>query len=279
MVKDSVAKAADNNPLLAEQRLSIVTQLALWADLIGHDLDAGSLFTPEFIDRFVTEGCAHLSDGTRLNYRSQLWKIGAAVAGAKLFPPRSVPLKRSDLSDPYSQDEVIELVSWSRGLSTEHMRRNCRVLLALALGAGLKKQQITRLVGTDVQHDEGDVLVRVLGDCGQLDRIVPVHHLWADEVLQLAEESGKRPLFRPDRRRIARGDISNFIQTCSGQGLPKFNVQRLRITWIVGHLTAGTHLSALVEASGVAAIQLVKYLDYVDPLDDAQARRMMVGRA
>ena len=66
--------------------LSVVGQLALWADRIGHRVDAESLFTPELIDRFITEGCPHLSDGTRLNYRSQLWRVGAAVVGPHALP-------------------------------------------------------------------------------------------------------------------------------------------------------------------------------------------------
>ena len=98
-------------------------------------------------------------------------------------------------------------------------------------------------------------------------RSVPVHRLWADEVLELAEESGPRPFYMPDRTRITRRDILGFIERCSGEGLPKFNVQRLRITWIVGHLSAGTPLSALVRASGVGVGQLGKYLRFVAPVE------------
>ncbi len=277
VVKDAVTKVGFTDPELARKSMSVVGQLAVWADRIGHPVDADALFTPEFIDRFITEGCTHLSDGTRLNYRSQLWQVGAAMVGHTLFPPRSAALRTSDLLPPYSPAEVTELVSWSQGLPTASMRRDSWALLALGLGTGMRAEEITRAVGTDISVEDGIVLVQVLGTGGRIDRVVPVHHLWADQVLQVAEESGARPFFRSDRTRILRNDIVGFIRRCSIDETPKFTVQRLRVTWLVGHLGAGTHLHALERASGVAVGQLVKYLSFAAPIDEAEARRFMAG--
>jgi integrase len=279
VVRDAVTKAPLNDHSLANKRMTIVTQLALWADQIGHPVDATSLFNPEFIDRFIAEGCAHLSQGTRLNYRGQLWRIGGAVVGHDLFPLRSVPLRRSDLVAPYSSDEVTELVSWSGGLPTSSMRRNSRALIALGLGTGMRAEEVLRAVGTDVREEDGVILVDVLGKGGHVDRVVPVHRLWAKDVLEIATDSGVRPFFRPERTRILRRDIINFVGRCSGDGSAKFNVQQLRVTWIVSHLAAGTYLSALEQAAGVTAVQLVKYLVFVAPLEVARARRLLVGEA
>jgi hypothetical protein len=277
VVKESVTKVGFTDAQLAKKCLSVVAQLAVWADRIGQPVDTASLFTPEFIDRFAVEGCAHLSDGSRRNYRSQLWKVGGAVVGHKLFPPRSVPLRISDLTAPYSTAEIAELVSWSRGLPTESMRRDAWALVVLGLGAGLNSEEISRAVGTDVHEADGIVLVDVLAAGGRIARVVPVHRLWAAEVLGVARDSGERPYFRPDRTRILRGDILGFIRRCDTTGPPKFTPQRLRITWIVGHLSAGTHLAVLQEASGVAAVQLAKYLTFATPPETAQARRLLAG--
>jgi hypothetical protein len=273
-VKEAVTKAAPPDPQKANHQLSIVTQLAVWADRIGQPIEAKTLFHPEFLDRFITEGCAHLSHGTQLNYRTNLWRVGEAVLGGALFPPRALPLQRSSVASPYSAAEVTELVSWSRGLPTAHMRRNCRALLAIGLGAGLTSQEITSLVGTDIRVEDGVVLVAV---GGKMARSVPVQRKWADEVLGLAEESGSRPFYMPDRARITRRDILGFIERCSGEGVPKFNVQRLRISWIVGHLATGTPLSALVRASGVGVGQLGKYLSFVAPVSEGDYRRRLSG--
>ena len=277
VVTESVTKVGFSDAVLARKCLSIVGQLAVWAERIGHPVDTVSLFTPEFINRFITEGCTHLKPGTRTNYRSQLWQVGAAVVGHTLFPPRSACLRASDLLPPYSPAEVTELVSWSRGLPTASMRRDSWALLALGLGTGMRAEEITRAVGTDASVEDGIAVIQVIGTGGRVDRVVPIHHPWADHVLELAAESGPRPYFRTDRTRILRNDIVGFIRRCSIDEMPKFTVQRLRVTWLVGHLGAGTHLQAQERASGVAVGQLVKYLSFAAPLDEADARRMMAG--
>jgi hypothetical protein len=277
VVKDAVTKVGFTDTELARKSLSIVGQLALWADRIGHRVDTESLFTPELIDRFITEGCHHLSDGTRLNYRSLLWRVGAAVVGHTLFPPRSVPLPASPSWGPYSPAEITELVSWSRGLPTESMRRDSWALLTLGFGTGMRSEEISRAVGTDVREEDGIVLVDVLGAGGKVNRVVPVHHHWAGEVLEVARESGERPFFQPNRNGIHRNLFLSFIRRCSADGEPKFKVHRLRITWIVGHLSAGTHLVALEQASGVGVSQLVRYLKFATPPDAAQARLFLAG--
>jgi integrase len=246
--------------------------LAVWADVKGVPLELAVLFDPETIDRYIREGCSQLTIGTRMNYRSQLWKFGEAVIGPEHFPPHPLPLRRSPTNTPYSDDEVTDLVAWSRGLRTLHMRRNAQGLLAIGLGTGLSSQEVSRLAGTDVREEDGLVLVDVIGKHA---RTVPVLRIWAPRVLELAEESGAKAFFLPDRTQITRGHVTAFIGRCSDREEAAFNVQRLRITWMVTHLTAGTPLSALVRASGVTPAQLTKYLSFVPPLDDDLARRSL----
>jgi hypothetical protein len=274
VVKAAIQVAAPGDPQKANHQLSIVTQLAVWADRLGKSIEPEELFHPEFLDRFITEGCAHLSAGSRLNYRTNLWRVGEAVLGRSLFPPKPRGLQRSSVAAPYSVAQVTELVNWSHGLPTAHMRRNAQVLLALGLGAGLSSQELTSLVGSDIHSEDGVALIEVEG---KKARSVPVQRLWADEVLRLAEEAGPRPFFLPERSRITRRDVLGFIERCSGDGSPKFNVQQLRITWIVRHLAAGTTLSALVRAAGVGIGQLGKYLVFVDPVTEDEYRQQLFG--
>jgi len=258
-VRATVSAAQPGAPSIAGLQMTLMAQLAIWVDLVGQPLDPAVVLHPETIERFLVEGCTHLTEGSRINYRTHLRKVGAAVLGPDLFPPKSLPMQRSAVCVPYSQDEVAELVSWVRGLPTAHMRRNARALLAIGLGAGLQSEEIQRLVGTDVHPTGTGVVVEVIGDRG---RTVPVLPVWADEVTALAAESGARPFFAPERTRITRRDIIGFIQRCAVDDKARFNVQRLRVTWIVHHLSVGTHLLRLTEAAGVGGGQLVKYLDY-----------------
>jgi hypothetical protein len=258
-VRTAVTMADPETPFIAEHQLSVVAQLAAWADRLCIPLDPRVLFQPETLDRFLLEGAAHLSDGSRLNYGTHLWKVGAAMLGHDLFPSKPLPLKRSEPSAPYSSTEVIELVSWARGLPTAHMRRNARALLAIGLGVGLTSNEIQRLVGTDVRRVGNSVVVQVTG---KAPRDVPVLDLWAEEIWRPAQESGARPFFCPERRRITRRDVIGFIERCSGDDAARFNVQRLRVTWIVHHLSVGTHLLSFEAMAGVGAGQLVKYLRF-----------------
>ncbi len=235
VVTAAVAGEAPEKPNIARRHLTIATQLAVWADRIGVSLEHTVLFHPETIDRYIREGCAHLSIGSRMNYRSQLWKFGEAVIGPDHFPPHPLPLRRSPTNIPYSKAEVTGLVAWARGLRTDHMRRNAQALLAIGLGAGLSSQEVSRLAGSDVREEVGLVLVDVIG---QRARTVPVLRVWAPRVLELAEESGTDAFFLPGRTRITRGNIDAFIGRCSDHEDAAFNVQRLRITWMVTHLVS-----------------------------------------
>ena len=100
LVRDAVTEVAPEAPFRAINYLTVVAQLAVWADRIGIPLDPEVLFHPETIDRFLIEGCAHLTDGSRINYRTHLWKVGAAVLGQDLFPQRPLSLQRSAVLAP-----------------------------------------------------------------------------------------------------------------------------------------------------------------------------------
>jgi hypothetical protein len=275
LVKEAVATSTPRTVSRANDLLTVTAQLAVWAHRIGQPLDPEILFHPDTVDRFVTEGCAHLSEGSRLNYRTQLWKVGAAVLGPALYPPRPLPMRRSEVTAPYLEAQITEVVSWSQGLPTEAMRRNVQALLAIGLGAGLSAREVKRLVGTEVREEEGLVLVEVVGDNA---RTVPVRGQWAQGVLAFARESGPRPYFRPERLRITRGDILAFIDRCTEPDQDAmFSVQRLRVTWVVSHLAAGVPVGVLARGAGVGPGHLTKYLRFVPEPDELATRRLLSG--
>ena len=250
VVKEAVTRVGFTDAELARKCMSIVGQLALWADRIGHPIDLASLFTPELIDRFITEGVSiSARDPAQLPEPALAGGVSGRRPQAVSAPVRSV--KASDLWAPYSPAEITELVSWSRGLPTVSMRRDSWALLALGLGTGCR---VRRSPAPSAPMSEwrtasswstclGPAVSRPDGSRSPLGR----------EVLGLAEESAeRRSSAGPDR--IVRNDILGFIRRCSPDDSPRFSIQRLRVTWIVAHLTAGTHLTALQEAAGVGPV-------------------------
>ena len=272
VVRSSVEKAEPTCVYGARALLTTVTQLALWADTLGQPIEPSELFMPDVLDRFAQEGCSHLAPGTRLNYRRHLRAVGAAVLGPEHYPPRPLPLYRPDPLRPYTAREVTALTAWCRGLPTDRFRDNASGVVAIGFGAGLTSQEMCRLVGTDVAVDCDAVVVNLIG---RTARSVPVIDRWAEAVHARSLEVGSRPFLFPERTKVSRHQLPNFLERCPSGDAPELNTLRLRISWMVSHLSAGTHLSVIAEAAGVAAAQVAKYLPFAERLDSDEARRQL----
>ena len=268
LVRDSAEKAAPASAYRAGHLMTVATELALWIDKIGLPLEAGVVFHPDHIDRFILEACAHLAVGTQSNYRTQLRVIGALVLGAERFPLTPLPIPRVEPLKPYSATDIALLRSWGRGLPTESFRRGVAAILAFGLGTGITSAELTHLVGTDVAVVGDCALVRVTG---RRRREVPVLRHWANEVADLATAAGTGPVFAPRTR------VANFIAVCPDGDAPTLNPTRLRNTWIVGHISAGTHFVSLTEAAGVAPEAIARLARYAIAPDEGVAHRMLRG--
>ena len=276
VVRGAVERAEPRGPYSAATLLNVVAQFAIWADTRGQSIDPESLFDPELIDRFIVEGCRHLRKGSRLNYRTQLWKVGQAVRGETLFPDRPLSLGgKPDAKPPYTEQEIAALITWCAALPTLNLRRNCTAMLALGLGAGLTSVEMSKAVGTDVVQEEDGLLISVIGDSA---RCVTVVERWESRVRALGEEVGARPLLMPDRSSVRDWQMTNLVELAarSGRGgVPKLSPLRLRITWIVGRLAVGVPVLDVADSAGIAKDQICRYLSYVPRIDEAEARRLM----
>jgi hypothetical protein len=271
VVRASVEESVPRTRYSAQLLLTIVTELAIWVDTLGLPVEPRVLFHPDTVDRFATEGCAHLAPGTQLNYRTWLRRVGTALV-PDLYPPGPLPLPRSDPLGPYARWEISALEAWARGLPTARYRHNASVILSFGLGAGLTSQALSRLVGDDVTSGRDGVVVHLIGD---KPRDVPVLLRWEDPVAALAAEAGAGPIFLPERRGITRRQVPNFIARCPTGDAPRLHMNRLRNTWIVHHLSAGTHLGVVAEAAGVDASQLIKYQRFATIPQPSEARRLL----
>jgi hypothetical protein len=82
-------------------------------------------------------------------------------------------------------------------------------------------------------------------------------------------------LFRPTREKTHPNLISNFVDKTT-PGRVRANAQRMRSTWLVTHMTAGTPPKVLVEAAGVDSLEaLTRFLRFVPDVDPTAARRAM----
>jgi len=146
------------------------------------------------------------------------------------------------------------------------------MLLALGLGAGLSNAEIVEVRSCHLHVDDEGALIEVVGN---RPRVVPVLALWEQPLLDYAQARPLSPqqyLFRPLRTTVDDHTIGNFVDK-TRPGHVKPTAQRMRVTWIVTHLIAGTPLKPLIDAAGVDSLEaLTRYLKFIPGKDLSDVR-------
>lgn len=81
-------------------------------------------------------------------------------------------------------------------------------------------------------------------------------------------------VFGVSGREVHRNVLTRFTAKSTGTERPRSD--RLRATWLVRHLAAGTPMKALMQAAGVSKFEnLARYLQYIPELDTQQYRALL----
>ncbi len=276
-VRAAVRDATPHTVYGVKALLSTLAHFARWcSETAGLELDRAVVFDRYVIEEFIVKGCPGLNPASRGNRRSQLLRIAEALLGPVRAPSALTPLRASDPQRPYTEAEIASLRSWASGQGTAGRRRDAWTLLALGLGAGLAAEDIRFLTASMVRHDSHGVILDVPG---RHPRQVPVLDSWSEPVLAAAAAiAADRPLFRPDRGSGNKNFVGQFVHASNGAGR-KPSVQRLRVTWIVWHLNAGTPVVPVMEAAGVERLgALTRYVRFVKDVDADEARKRLQGQ-
>jgi len=218
----------------------VFTRLVAWAVGEGLALDREVVLDPDTVERFVIEGLA--DDRSRATYRSVLRRVGPQLTRTAPWEPRPDAVARRQVAPPYTVAELSRLRVAAEDQPTAGRCRAARALLALGAGAGLDGRWVTRVFAGDVSCEDGVVLVQV-GD--PAPRSVSVLAAWEAEVLDLAASAGTDALVGGcSKARNRAGSLAASLLV--GHGTPRFSAARLRSTWLVAHLAAGTRLPDLV---------------------------------
>jgi len=268
----SVADTVDALPYDTADLNSAATRLVSWCwESAGLPLERHIVFHRDTIARFISVGCPELKPASRGNLRSQLLRMSEILG--QPAPRRLTALPPSDPSAPYSPEELVSLRSWASGQSTAGRRANAAVLLALGAGAGLSASEIGKLRVADIQVDKLGVLVNVTGNRA---RSVPVLREWEDALIERAASMDpEKYAFRENHTTFYPNLVSNFVD----RGHParvRLTTQRLRATWIVRHLDAGTPVVALMEGAGVESLEaFTRYVRFTAPHSLAVSRSLL----
>lgn len=269
-VLDTTRLVAEHVPYPPDATRRAVAGLTLWAWLhAGLPLERDRLFRRDVIAHYVDVGCPQLNSAARGNRRSILFRVTETLDHAPHRPP---PLPPSDPTSPYSQGDIVSLLSWARGQTTPDRRRNAHALIALGLGAGASAQEIIDLTNNDVLRvDDATVDIHLPGP---RSRIVPMVSEWA-HILPHSPGPPGEFFFRPGRTMSYANAIANFVARGPTHGI-RPQSQRLRTTWIVRHLDAGTNVRTLTEAAGVESLEaLTRYIRFTKRLPDHERQHLL----
>ncbi len=275
-VRSAITDIEPVSPKMAKKALGAVTAFVHWAWLLGYELDRKVVFDRFAIEEFIAVGYPpNWSNGTRRNMRTQLFSVSQVLLGAEARIPRLNPLPGESPSKPYSKDEIIALRSWAKGQATLTRRRDAIVLLALGAGAGLKVEDFFPLRRRDIVEIGGAVVVNV---GGKRPRQVPVLAEWECELREaISTMSPDVYVFSQGRTGRNKNTVTNFVDRTSGVFKP--HTFRLRVTWLVHHLTVGTPVKPFLAAAGVySSDMLTRYLQFVPDVEANEARRLLRGQ-
>ena len=190
--------------------------------------------------------------GTR---RSALRRL-ATANGVKVVSTDVPGYKSKGPKKPYSTAEVAALWQCARTLKNPR-QVSLRALLVLGFGCGLSRDAL-RGVSAASAHRHGDVVhVRSSGHC------VPV---LPDYVEELDDVCRSRPTGQLIGHVYSKNLTQKHVEMVSGRsGVPELSADRLRATWIVHHLNAGTRLVDLVAWAGLCSCEALDgYLPFAD---------------
>lgn len=259
-IRDFVVLAArEAIPHLTYPEASVVNAIAHHVDwcvnVAGYTLTRETVFRRDVIGAAASVmPTTHSS--SRGRRRSLMLRVGEVLGVIARAKPLS-PLAAASPSAPYTTPEAYEVARWA--LSQRDDRElSARALVALGLGTGLPSREICAVRAADILL--GGAVVRVA------DRAVPALDEWQEELAEIAAlaVNTEAHLFRPG---IAwhKNMVTNFVATSMADGLQP-TVQRMRSTWLVEHLTAGTPMQDLLAAAGLRSMDaLVRYERFLPP--------------
>ncbi|QEE62452.1 phage integrase family protein [Salinibacterium sp. dk2585] len=254
----------------ARRVMSAVARLAIWTtDVACLPLERHIVFDGRHIDRYILHGAPTSNDyGLRrrrlqlMNVAAELHEFDEARRDAGATPPRQVYA-------PYTAAEVVRFRSQGSTRTTVLRRHNWMVLMALGAGCGLTTPEICGVTVTDINTASGTTRVSV---GGKHARTVVCLAEWEEEIASLVTSTLVRDYLFVASTGLPRTaiQVKGFIHDAAN-GRERFTVERLRSTWIVGHLQHGVPPVELINALGMTTFAtLQRFIPYIAGLDEEE---------
>lgn len=266
--RSAVSDFAPVNEDEAARYISAVAWLTMWSvEPGGLPLDRQIIFNAANRRRFLARGHTSRGAASKAGFSYLLERIAADLLTFDPARPGVRVPKRAEPFAPYSSAEISRFRSQTMTRSTALQRARWRALLALGAGLALSVTEIMQAQVSDVE-DNGDHLVMHVGGAR---RSVVCLADWESELRALLNDPEVDTFLypKPARPKNPSFQAKQFIAIAANHG-EGFQIERLRSTWIVTHVNAGTPLVPLMEALGVKSLSTLERLApfYTQPSDD-----------
>ncbi|WJY00408.1 MULTISPECIES: hypothetical protein [unclassified Curtobacterium] len=272
-VLDAAVATAAAASLDVDRVLVVAAPYVDWVvNVNGYPAATMVVFHPVMVRRYVTRSDVSWADTTRRTYRSLLMRASEALVGS--VPLEFAATSPQNTAAPYSDLDLHLLESWARGQATAARRRSAGVTLALCTGAGLKANELLQVRRRDITVDTDGVLITV----ARTGRVVPLLARFEPLLLESAADVATDNWVFGSPKRIKHGisTLTTFLYDTDRGNEPDPVTTRMRNTWLITHLIAGTNLRALMTAAGVTKFEhLDQLVAHVPALEDASYRRQL----
>lgn len=244
-IDSAVAAAVEATGIDARSLYPATVPFVLWCwRTRGTPLVRERIFRPQPVDEFVHLGMTGYLKGSRATHRAAL-RIMVEALNPATAHRGGFPIPRSAPTAPYSPSEIAALHSWALTRSTAQRRRDAMILLVLGLGAGLATRELLAVKTGDL--DLGAMSVTV---SASRPRVVPIATPWQASLVRLAGNlQAPGWAFRPGRQGINPRQVTDFLDRSGARR--DIRPSRMRATWLLGHLEAGTAPRELLRISGL----------------------------
>lgn len=260
-IRDSVVDAATRSGRPAEDLYPAVVPFVLWCwQTRGTPLEVPRIFRWRVLEEFIHRGMTGYLSGSRATHRSALTLVVEVLNPADVRPDHR-PIPRSKPTEPYTSVEVASLYGWATSQGTARRKQDALALLALGLGAGLATREILGVKAADIDSRTDQLLVMVWEG---RPRVVPILESWQSSMRQVIQEASPDSwLFRPGRTSATSGQITDFLQRARTHS--DVRPARMRTTWLLEQLAAGTAPADLLRISGLKNLAALDKITHFTP--------------
>jgi len=262
--------ATDFSPRHEDEARNVLFGIARLADwthhTAGHPLRREIVLDPRNIDDFIKRGYPVAERSRKSSVRNYLHILSAELGHGDEARRRARKKVTVDRYAPYTPAEYANFRLTGKTVSTDHRQHVWSTALALGAGFGLITPELFEVRPDDLVEDERGLILTVRG------RTVTCLPEWEREVLAAV---GRRPddawLLVDELPSDPATFLHNLLRLAATTAhQDRFVVERLRTTWIVRHLEAGTPVQAILRGLGATTTKSIeRCLRYVDPIDDS----------